>query len=134
MYSVFNVTQKLEALFTFFILFSFCSLNQIISSDLSLRSLVLYYSSSKMLLNLSSEFFEKTLFILFLAVMCLCCCLRAFSSCSKRAVIFCCSAQASGCSAFSCCRSQALENSGLSRLWLVGLIALQHMESSRTRN
>ena len=38
----------------------------------------------------------------------LCCCVWAFSSCSKPGQLSSCSAQASHCSGFSCCRAQAL--------------------------
>ena len=48
-----------------------------------------------------SFFFFINLFIyLFMAVLGLCCCVRAFSSCGARA---------SHCSGFSCCGAQALD-------------------------
>ena len=34
------------------------------------------------------KLFQKNLFILFLAVLGLCCCVRAFSSCSKQGLLF----------------------------------------------
>ena len=43
---------------------------------------------------------------LFLAVLGLPCCMQAFSSCGERALLSACSAQASHCSGFSCCRVQ----------------------------
>ena len=52
-----------------------------------------------------------------------------------------CSMQSSYCSGFSCCRAQALGCLGFScygmwaqQLWLSGLLALQHVESSQTRD
>ena len=44
---------------------------------------------------------------LFLAVLGLRCCARAFSSCGKRATLRC-GARASHCRGFSCCRARAL--------------------------
>ena len=53
-------------------------------------------------------FYFLSLFIyLFLAVLGLRCCARAFSSCGKRASL-CCGAQASHCGGFSCCGARAL--------------------------
>ena len=47
---------------------------------------------------------------LFLAVLGLCCCTQAFSSCSKWGLLSKCMAWASHCSSFSCCRAWALEH------------------------
>ena len=44
-----------------------------------------------------------------------------------------CGARASHCSGFSCCRIQALGRR-LQQLWHTGLVAPQHVESSRTRD
>ena len=47
-------------------------------------------------------------FNLFLAVPGLCCCVQAFSSCSKGELLFSCGVRASHCSGFFCCRAQDL--------------------------
>ena len=52
-------------------------------------------------------FYYYYYFFFFLAVLGLRCCARAFSSCGERGLL-CCSARASNCSGFSCCRAQAL--------------------------
>ena len=53
--------------------------------------------------------FVKKLFIyLCLTALHLCCCVQAFSSCSKGGSTLCRGARASPCSDFSCCRAQAL--------------------------
>ena len=57
----------------------------------------------------TSLFLKKKWFNLFLAVLGLHCCMSAFSSCSKPGVLSSCSAQASPCSGFSCCRAYTLE-------------------------
>ena len=46
------------------------------------------------------------MFILFFAVLGLCCCEQAFSSCSEWGLLFSCGMGASHCSGFSCCRAQ----------------------------
>ena len=46
-------------------------------------------------------------YLLFFAVLGLCCCMRAFSSCSEQALL-CCGVRASYCSGFSCCGARAL--------------------------
>ena len=48
------------------------------------------------------------LFYLFLAVLGLCCCTQAFSSCGEQGATLRCGARASHCSGFSCCRAWAL--------------------------
>ena len=60
--------------------------------------------SSKVLTAL----FKKFLFINFLAVLGLGCCVWAFSSCSKRGLLSSCSERSSHDSGFSCCRAEAL--------------------------
>ena len=45
------------------------------------------------------------IFILFLAELGLCCCARAFSSCGEQGATLRCSARASQCGGFSCCRA-----------------------------
>ena len=50
--------------------------------------------------------FLNKLIYLFLAVLGLCCCARAFSSCSERGLLF--IVRASHCGGFSCCGAQAL--------------------------
>ena len=54
------------------------------------------------------EFFKKFIYLiyLFLAALGLCCCTWAFSSCSKRRLLF--IARASHCGGFSCCGARAL--------------------------
>ena len=54
-------------------------------------------------------FLKKNKFIyLFLAVLGLCCCAGAFSSCGKQGATLRCGVQASHCGGFSCCRARAL--------------------------
>ena len=50
---------------------------------------------------------------LFLAVLGLCCCERAFSSCGEWRAILHCRARTPHCGGFSCCRAWALEHVGL---------------------
>ena len=76
-----------------------------------------------------------------------------FSSCGKRELLSSCSAWASHCSGFSCCRGQARGHAGFSSfstwaqelwlpgsraqaqyLWCTGLVALQHVGSSWIRD
>ena len=57
--------------------------------------------------NLFFFFFFFPLNYLFLVVLGLRCCARAFSSCGERGLL-CCGAWASHCSGFSCCRARAL--------------------------
>ena len=47
-------------------------------------------------------------FVLFVAVLSLCCCAWAFSSCGERGATLCCGVKASHCGGFSCCRARAL--------------------------
>ena len=73
--------------------------------------------------------FIVNLFIyLFLAALSLHCCILAFSSRSKQELLSNCSAWASHCSGFSCCGAQAQQ------LWVMGLVASQHVKSSQTRD
>ena len=51
---------------------------------------------------------------LFLAVLSLCCCTWAFSSCGELGLLSSCGAQASHCSDFFCCGAQALGTMGFS--------------------
>ena len=72
--------------------------------------------------------------------------LGIFSSCDKRELLFSCIVWASHCGSFSCCRVWALGHTGFSRLqflasraqaqwsWYTGFVALQHVESSLTRD
>ena len=53
-------------------------------------------------------FLKNKCIYLFLAVLGLCCCARAFSSCGKGGATLRCSARASHCGGFSCCRALAL--------------------------
>ena len=60
--------------------------------------------SPSLLAGCSSDCFLKS--YLFLAALGLCCCLGAFSGCSERGLLSTCSAWASHCSGFCCCRAQ----------------------------
>ena len=72
--------------------------------------------------------------------------LGVFSCCDEQGLLSSCSAGASHCGGFSCCRVQALGHMGFSRLqflasraqvqcsWYTGFVAPQHMESSLTRD
>ena len=68
-----------------------------------------------------------------MAVLGLCCCSRAFSSCIEQELLSHCGAQTSHCDGFSCCGAQAL---GLliQYLWYTGLVAPWHVGSSRTKD
>ena len=100
-------------------------------------------------------FFKITLlilFVLFLAALGLCCYAQSFPSCGERGLLFiavcgllivvaspCCGARALGAwasvvvaSGLSSCGSRALERR-LSSCCALGLVALQHVGSSRTR-
>ena len=55
---------------------------------------------------------ELKIIYLFLAALGLHCCAWVFSSCAKHRLLSVCSAQASRCSAFSCCGAQALGRAG----------------------
>ena len=75
---------------------------------------------------------------LFLAVLGLCCCARTFSSCFERRLLSSCGVQAFHCGGFSCRRTWALGCLGFSsccaqaqQLWCMGLVAPQHVRSSR---
>ena len=63
----------------------------------------------------------------------LCCYARAFSGCSKWEVLSRGHMQVSHCSGFTYWGAWAL-GSRLQQLWLMGLVALQHVESSWTRD
>ena len=56
------------------------------------------------------------------------CCRQAFSSCSEQGLLSSCSAQASPCSGFSCCRVWAQYS------WRLSLVAPWHVGSSWTRD
>ena len=65
---------------------------------------------------------------------------RVFSSCSEQGLLFC-LCRVSHLGGFSYCGEQALGGEGFSSfgarvqwLWLVGLVALWHVESSRTKD
>ena len=72
------------------------------------------------------------LFFLFLAALGLHCCAWAFSGCGERGLLSSWDAWAFHCGGFSWCRAQ-LQGAGL-RSWHTCLAALQHVESSRTRD
>ena len=52
---------------------------------------------------------KKFIFNLFMAVLGLRCCVKAFSNCGEQGLLSSCGAPASHCGGFSCCRAQALE-------------------------
>ena len=56
--------------------------------------------------------FLKYLCILFLAALGFCCCMLAFCRCREWGLLSRCGVQASSCSGFSCCRTQALGHLG----------------------
>ena len=67
------------------------------------------------------NFIDKMIFFyhLFLAVLGLRCCVRAFSKLWRAGAILLCSAQSSHCSSFSCCGARAL-GTWAQQLWLTG--------------
>ena len=77
-----------------------------------------------------------------LAVLGLCCCMKAFSSCAKWGLLSSCGAQTSHCGGFSSCRAQARGSPAsvvvactgsrvqAQELWHMSLIAPWHVESS----
>ena len=70
---------------------------------------------------------------LFLAVLGLCFCARAFSSCGKRGPLFITvRGRASHHRGLSCCGAQA-PDAQAQQLWLTGPVALRHVGSSQTR-
>ena len=68
-----------------------------------------------------------------MAALGLWCCVQAFSSCAKQGLLSRCSAEASHYSGVYCCRAWVL-GTPAQQLWCVGLVAPQHVESSRTRD
>ena len=75
---------------------------------------------------------------LFLTVLGLCCCSKAFSDCGEQGLLSSCSAWVSHCGGFSCCRTWALDTwfsvvTACGLLWHTGLVAPRHVESSCTR-
>ena len=78
------------------------------------------------------KFFPLYFCVAFLAVLALCC-YAHFSLVAASRAYSNCGAWASHGSGFSCCRAWALEY-GFQSLWLMGLAALRHMGSSRTRD
>ena len=61
-------------------------------------------------MNTHYQFFKINFYFMFiiLAALCLHCCTQAFSSCGKRGLPSSCSAWASHCGVFSCCKAWAL--------------------------
>ena len=81
------------------------------------------------------------IYILLLVVLALRCCTWAFSSCGEWGLISSCSALASHCGGFSCCRAQALGHRDFSscsiwaqELWHWGVVMVQHVGSSCTED
>jgi len=58
----------------------------------------------------------------------------AFSSCSELGLLFSFGVWASHCGGFSCGRARVLECMWAQSLWLTGLVALWHVESSWARD
>ena len=69
----------------------------------------------------------------FSAMLGLCWCTQAFSSCGEQGRCSSCGARASHCGGFSCCRSWALGCTSFITCGM-GFVALQHVESSQTRD
>ena len=98
------------------------------------------FVSNKMviaILNLPYFFFRKSLFIylfiyLFMAVLGLRFCARAFSSCGKWGPSLHRGARASHYHSLSCCGAQA-PDAQAQQLWLTGPVAPWHVGSSQTR-
>ena len=91
-------------------------------------------------LSLSRLFFFYFIFLnLFLAVLGLCCCVQAFSSCGERGLLSL-RCTAFRCTGFSSCGTRAQQlwlvgsRAQAQKLWLTGLVILQHVGSSRTRD
>ena len=63
----------------------------------------------------------------------LCCCVSTLSSCRERGQVSNCSVQASHCGGFSCCGARAL-GVQVQKLGHMGVVALQHVGSSQTRD
>ena len=87
---------------------------------------------------------KKKIYYSSLAVLGLCCCM-GFSPGAGSREYSSCSAQASQCDGFSCCRAQALGHMGsvvvapssiaqAQELWRMGVVALWHVGFSRIRN
>ena len=72
------------------------------------------YERSDFFVSLSVLFFFFNFVYVFLAVLGLCCCMWAFSNCSKQGPLSGCGVRASHCSGFSWCRAQAPECEGFS--------------------
>ena len=66
-------------------------------------------------------------FYLFLAVLGLHCCTWAFSSCNKQGLLF------TAVRRLLTVMASVVEKRGLQQLWLMGLVAPQHLGSSQTR-
>ena len=66
---------------------------------------------------------------LFMAVVGLCCCVRAFSSCGNQGLLSSCGARAAHCSGFHGAESRVQASAVVAQQ----LVALQHMDSSRSR-
>ena len=90
-------------------------------------------------------FIKTSAFSLFMAALGLRCSPRAFSTCGHQGLPSSCSAWGFHCSGFSCRRAQALGRAGFSSCdswvlergltsWYMGLVALQHVGSSWTRD
>ena len=79
-----------------------------------------------------SLFLKINLFYLFLAVLGLRCCARAFSSCSERGLLFV-AVHGLLIAVASLVVEHGVQARGLQQLWRTGFVALWHVGSSRTR-
>ena len=109
-----------------------------LSPDLGQVSLLPVHSKSFIFLNIL--IYLKFFINLLLTVLGLSCCVQAFFSCGKLGLLSSCGGQASQCGGFSC-GAWALGHVGFSschtwtqQLWLMGLVALWHMEFPQTRD
>ena len=110
-------------------------LTYIFSSVMSIQILCSLFNSFVCFLNVVYffTFFKKILFIyLFMAVLGLRFCARAFSSCGKRGPLFIAVRGPLTIAASTCCGAQA-PDAQAQQLWLTGLVALRHVGSSQTR-
>ena len=75
-----------------------------------------------------------TVFVfLFLVALSFCCCVNSFPCCSKWGLLLLVVHRASHWGAFCSCIAQALEHR-CQQLWCMGLVAVQHVDSSWTRD
>ena len=93
-----------------------------------------FYQKDGMSTEVAQEIIFIFIYFLFLAVLGLCCCTQAFSSCSKPGLLSRCSLPASHCRGFSCWGAWARGAPASVVAAMGGLVAPQHMGSSWTRD